>query len=587
MTARLSLLRHARRLPLLAALSLCAVGAQGADKTGDAPFTDIASQSGIDFLHFNGMSGELYFQEHMGPGAALFDYDNDGDLDLYIVQGNMLGPEKKLSDALFKPAHPLPLTDRLYRNDSGAGADGQYRIAFTDVTDKAGIGGTTGYGMGVTAGDYDNDGWVDLYVTNYGRNYLLHNEGDGSFADVTAQSGTAEPRWSVSASWVDYDRDGLLDLYIGNYIELTFENLRPCFTPAVVREYCGPLSYDPTPDTLLRNMGDGRFKDVSATSGIDKQYGGALGVITADLNGDDWIDIYVANDGTPNQMWINQADGTFINDAMFSGTAVNMDGIAEASMGVDAADFDGDGDEDLFMTHLNRESNTLYVNDGEGLFEDMSLATGLAQSSMTYTGFGMGFIDYDNDGWLDITIANGEVRRIPEQLKAGDALPLRQKNQLFRNLANGRFEDVSGSAGPLFELVEVSRGIAFGDVDNDGDLDFLLTNNNGPVRLALNQSGQDKSWLGLRLLTRDGKRDALGARAMVTVDGKLRLWRRARNDGSYASSSDPRIIFGLAESSGTRTVEVRWPDGSSELFGPLAGNAYHTLRQGTGKPPAQ
>jgi hypothetical protein len=352
----------------------------------------------------------------------------------------------------------------------------------------------------------------------------------------------------------------------------------------VVREYCGPLSYDPSPDTLLRNLGDGRFKDVSAASGIDKQFGGALGVITADLNNDDRVDIYVANDGTPNQMWINQADGTFINDAMFAGTAVNMDGIAEASMGVDAADFDGDGDEDLFMTHLNRESNTLYVNDGEGLFEDMSLATGLAQSSMTFTGFGMGFIDYDNDGWLDITIANGEVRRIPEQLKAGVALPLRQKNQLFRNLANGRFEEISASAGPLFEQEEVSRGIAFGDVDNDGDLDFLVTNNNGPVRLALNQSGQDNGWLGIRLMTRDGKRDALGARAAVVVNGKTRLWRRARNDGSYASSSDPRILFGLADGRGARAVEVRWPDGGRERFGPLAIDAYHTLRQGAGRP---
>ncbi len=566
-------------------LSVLTAGVPAQDAVEITPFQDATAGSGVDFIHFNGMSGELYFQEHMGSGAALFDYDNDGDLDLYLVQGDILGPGKTFEDALFKPRHPLPLSDRLYRNDSSTDRAGKHRIVFTDVTKGSGVDRTSGYGMGVAAGDFDNDGWIDLYVTTYGDNYLLHNQGDGTFRDVTERAGTREPRWSVSASWFDYDRDGLLDLFVGNYIDLTFDNLRPCYTPAVVREYCGPLSYEPSPDTLFRNLGDGRFEDVSKQSGISSAFGGALGVITADFNGDGWIDVYVANDGTSNQMWINQQNGKFVDDAMFGGTAVNMDGIAEASMGVDAADFDGDGDEDLFMTHLNRESNTLYVNDGEGLFEDMSLATGLAQTSMTFTGFGMGFLDYDNDGWLDIVIANGEVRRIPEQVEAGDPLPLRQKNQLFRNLANGRFQEVSETAGSAFQLKEVSRGIAFGDIDNDGDQDFLITNNNGPARLFINQLGQDQNWLGLRLLGRDGKRDALGARAALLADGEPSLWRRVRADGSYASSNDPRVLFGLGKKTGSQSILVQWPDGSREHFADLAPRSYHTLRQGAGIAP--
>ncbi len=354
----------------------------------------VEAGGGPAFTHFNGMSGELYFPEMMGSGAALFDYDGDGDLDAYLVQGVMLGPGKSLADAVFPPPAGEALVDRLFRNDTGAeGADAAPR--FVDVTASSGLA-ADGYGMGVAAGDYDGDGQVDLYVTNFGANQLWRNTGDGRFEDVTASAGVGDERWSVSAAWVDYDRDGDLDLYVGNYVRYTFDNAKPCRSSTSARDYCSPLVYKPDVDTLYRNEGDGRFTDVSAAAGVRKKFGGALGVVVGDFDADGWPDIYVANDGVANQLWMNQGDGTFRDEAMLAGVGVNMDGSPEASMGVDAADFDGDGDEDLFMTHLARETNTLYINDGEGWFEDRTLAMGLANPSFQYTGFGTAWFDYDN-----------------------------------------------------------------------------------------------------------------------------------------------------------------------------------------------
>jgi hypothetical protein len=537
-------------------------------------FVDATTRSGLEFQHFNGMSGELYFPEMMGGGVGLFDYDGDGDLDVYLVQGHMLGG-KPVAEATFPPAHPIPLTDRLYRNDLEDG-----RVTFTDVTESAGIR-AEGYGMGVAAGDYDNDGHVDLYVTNFGANELWRNRGDGTFEDVTVKAGVGDPNWSVSASWLDYDRDGWLDLYVGNYVNYSFDNPKPCRSSTSARDYCSPLVYQPQVDSLFRNRGDGTFEDVSESTGIRRAYGGALGVVAADFNGDRWPDIYVANDGVANQLWINDGKGRFDNDAVMAGVAFNMDGSPEASMGVDAGDFDGDGDEDLFMTHLARETNTLYINDGRGWFEDRTVAMGLANPSFAYTGFGTAWIDYDRDGWLDLLVVNGAVTRVEAQLMAGDPYPLKQPDQLFRNLGAGRYAEATAQAGPAFKASLVSRGAAFGDLDQDGDPDVVIGNNAGPARVLINVLEGDAGWIGLRLVTPEGRRDAYGARVVLEADRPL--WRRVRADGSYASSNDSRVLFGLGPKAPAElAVRVIWPNGVEERFAGLAAGRYHLLRQGGG-----
>ena len=552
-----------------------------ADKSPVDLFTDESDKSGLVFHHFNGMSGNLFFPEVVGTGAALFDYDNDGDLDVYIVQGTMLGPDKTLEDAIYPPKHTPPFSDRLYRNDSVINGDSVV-LRFTDITAQSGELGN-GYGMGVASGDINNDGWPDLYVSNFGSNQMLLNLGNGKFRDITEESGTGDDRWNTSSSFFDYDNDGLLDLFTGSYVDFTWDNRKPCFTAAAVPEYCGPLTYSGTSDRLYRNTGNNRFEDVTERAGINESDGGALGVISADFNADGWMDIYVANDGVPNHLWLNQGDGTFIDEAMLAGAALNMDGSAEASMGVDAADFDGDGDEDLFMTHLARETNTLYINDGSGWFEDQTVSMGLSKTSFSFTGFGTAWIDFDNDGWLDILSANGAVTQMEEQVRAHDPYPMHQTNQVFRNLGDGRYEDFTTRAGSVFELSEVSRGTTFGDVDNDGDIDALIINNNGQARLLINNIRNDNKWIGLRLLDKNGKRDQLGAFVEVKIDDKRSLWRRVRTDGSYVSARDPRLLVGLGMAPDSVSLIVAWPNGSRDSWTGLATGTYHILKQGDGK----
>ena len=585
----LSLLRSSVTLALPVCLIACG-GGTSAPAATTAPeteaaldqtrvtFEDATEGAGLDFTHVNGMSGEMYFNEMVGAGVALFDYDNDGDLDVYLVQGHMLGPDVEQGDASFEPGLQGPLRDRLYRNDTETAPRGSMQL--TDVTETSGID-ARGYGMGVAAGDYDNDGWVDLYVLNYGPNQLWRNNGDGTFTDVTAKAGADDARWSVSGSFLDYDRDGWLDLYIGNYVNYSVANNVECFNN--IRTYCGPDGFVPVPDRLFRNRGDGTFEDTTAASQIGREYGPALGVSTADLDGNGWIDIYVANDLSENRSWMNQGDGTFVNTAQFNGSAYNDVGDAEASMGIDAGDFDGDGDDDLFVSHLITQTNTLYVNDGNGLFEDRSTRTGLGPPSLAFTGFGTAWFDYDNDGWLDIFVANGAVDLIPRLVQAGDPYPLHQTNQLFRNLGNGRFTEVSSSGGPVFELSEVSRGSAFGDIDNDGDVDIVLTNNNGPARLLLNAVGNQQHWVGLRLVDPATNRDMLGTRVAVIPVGETPRWRRVRSDGSYASANDPRVLFGLGTNSEIEGVQAIWPDGTLETWTSVQTDQWITLSRGTGQ----
>ncbi len=545
----------------------------------EAPFEDVASETGLDFFYFNGMSGAYYFCELVGAGGALLDFDNDGDLDVFFAQGQMLGEGKSMSHALFPPPAGAPTGHRLFRNDLATNSEGILEMRFVDVTRQSGIKGT-GYGMGAAVADFDNDGWQDLYITTLGPNYLYRNNGEGGFLDVTEAAGVTENRWSVSASFLDFDRDGFLDLYVGNYTDFTVESNVSCF--ATRRDYCNPLVYGAVPDRLFRNLGNGSFADVSSESGIDKVYGRSLGVIGSDLNGDGWQDIYVANDGTANQLWINQGNGTFRDEALIAGAGLNETGLPEAGMGVDAGDFDGDGDEDLFVTHFLGETNTLYRNDGSGMFEDRTNFAGLGPPSQPFTGFGTAWFDYDNDGWLDLLVANGAVSKIDSLEEAGDPFPFHQKNQLFRNEGNGVFADVSSSAGTVFQVSLVTRGALFGDLDNDGDTDVVLSNNGAPAALLRNRVGNRSSWIGLRLVEPGLKRDSIGARAAVAVgDGRV-LWRRVHTDGSYASAGDPRILAGLG--SGTQSADVRviWPDGSVERWPDLPARSYHILKKGEG-----
>jgi enediyne biosynthesis protein E4 len=539
-------------------------------------FSDQAETSGLRFTHVNGMSGDLTMPEILGPGVALFDYDNDGDLDVFVLQGQALGG-KGYGQALEKP-----LTGRLFRNDLDVHPDGTRTLHFTDVTAQSGII-ATGYGMGVATGDFDNDGFVDLYLTNFGANQLLHNNGDGTFTDVTAKSGTSTTGWSVSAAFLDYDRDGWLDLYVGSYLRYTIEGATKCFSPSGARDYCTPNSYKPLPGRLFHNNRNGTFTDTTAASRIASEFGPALGVATADFNGDGWIDLYVANDSQPNQVWINQHDGTFRNTALLAGAALTQEGKAEASMGVDAGDFDNDGDEDLFVTEQTGEGHNLFVNDGSGSFDDRSARSGLAAASLGYTGFGTAWFDYDNDGWLDLLTANGAVQTIQALAQARDPFPLHQRKQLFHNLGNGRFEDVTAAAGAVFQLSEVGRGAAFGDIDNDGDTDVVIANNNGPLRVLINNVGNRKHWLGLRLVAGARPRDMLGARVAIVRRNGPTLWRRARADGSYASANDPRVLVGLGDSTEMPTVRVTWPDGRTDEWTNTAIDRYATLTETGGK----
>jgi hypothetical protein len=578
------MLRCSTFLVVAALCAACGAGSTSSSTSApakpDVPwFEERAAASGIDFVHFNGMSGEYYYPEIMAPGVGLIDYDNDGDLDVYLVQSQMLG-KKTIKDALSPPKGPLK--DRLYRNDLTVAGDGSRKLHFTDVTDQAAIDIET-YGMGLAAADVDNDGFVDIYRTGLTESVLLHNNGNGTFTDVTAKSGVGNKGgWGVSASFVDIDRDGWLDLFVGNYLLYTIEGDIDCLSVTGQHDYCPPNSYRPQPSKLYRNRGDGTFVDVTRTALEGGAYGPALGVSTADFNNDGWIDIYVGNDGMPNQLWMNEKNGRFKDMAFLNGAAVNGQGNSEASMGIDAGDFDNDGDEDIFITNWLAQMNILYLNTGNGVFEDRKGPSGLGPPSLAKTGFGTAWFDFDNDSWLDLITLNGSVSMIEAQARAKDPFPLKMLNQLYRNLGDGRFEDVSANAGELFKLLDVSRGAAFGDIDNDGDEDVLVGTANGPTRLLINNIGNKKHWLGLRLVGVGG-RDMIGARVSIPQSGGPTLWRRARSDGSYASANDPRVLVGLGDASAPVTVRVQWPDGKTEEWANQAIDRWVTLKQGSGK----
>jgi enediyne biosynthesis protein E4 len=536
-------------------------------------FNEVAEKAGLTFRHYNGMTGKFFLPEIMGAGAALFDYDNDGDLDIYLVQGTVLEAADKPGSTMFPLRETGSPRGRLFRNDLNPSR----KLQFTDVTEKSGIV-ATGYGMGVAAGDINNDGWTDLYLTNLGSNQMYVNKGDGTFVDATKNTNTDDPRWSTSAAFVDYDRDGWLDLMVVNYADFSPANSPNCYATTSARDYCTPRAFRAPGNRLFHNLGDGTFEDVTARAGVAKEFGHGLGIVTADFDDDGWMDIFVANDGDPNQLWINQKNGTFKNEALLAGAAVNRDGKAEASMGVDAGDFDGNGTDDIFITHLMEETNTLFTNLDKAVFEDRTREAGLGMPGRRFTGFGTLFFDYDNDGWLDLLVVNGAVQLLPELMRKGNPYPLGQPKQLFHNRGDGSFIEVIDPAGPSFQLLEVSRGAAFGDIDNDGDTDVLVTNNNGPVRLLLNEARNHNHWLGLRLVDKAG-RDALGASVEVVETKNRILRRRVRTDGSYLSANDARVLAGLGSATRVEAVRVRWPDGATvELKAPPV-DRYTTIKQ--------
>lgn len=530
-----------------------------------ALFTDITEQAGLNFVHNPAVDGSYFMPESTGPGGAFLDYDNDGDLDIYLVNGAWQGKSKQTNP---------PLTNRLFRQE----ADG----SFLDVTEASGTG-DTGYGMGTAIGDIDNDGDVDIYVSNFEQDVLYRNNGDGTFTDISEAAGINNSLWGCSAVFFDYDLDGFLDIYITNYV--AYNPSRVCTDRAGRPEYCGPASFPGVPDVLFHNNGDGTFTDVSERSGIAGALSKGLGVVAADLNGDTYPDLYVANDGEPNFLWLNQQDGTFQNQAPALGAAVNGIGVAEASMGIALGDIDDDKDLDLFMTHLRNESNTLYRNSTTYGFQDDTFPTGLVAASMSYTGFGTGFFDYDHDGDLDLAVVNGRVARgtlLTDKEPAGYWDYYAEPNLLFKNDGTGRYLDVSDLAGPFSSDIATSRGLAFGDIDNDGDLDLLVINSGESPRLLRNDLDDKGHWLMIRAIDPELQRDALGAHITVTA-GNKQLLRVVAPAYSYLSTNDPRVHFGLNDATKVDLITVRWPGGQIEKFPGMAADQIITLKKGSSK----
>lgn len=537
------------------------------EKDSQSWFHDISAQTGIDFRHEPGDQGRFHLAEIMGGGIALFDYDNDGDLDVYFVNGNQRLPKMETN-----PDHPI--TNRLYRRE----ADGRY----VDVTTESGLGDGW-YGMGVALGDIDNDGDTDVYVTNFGRDSLYLNLGNGRFLDVTESAGVGVQGWSCSATFLDYDRDGFLDLYVTRYIELNPSV--NCFDAAGRRDYCGPKAMPPVADVLLHNNGDGTFTDVSKEAGITTVSAAGLGVVAEDFNEDGWIDIYVANDAYANQLWINQANGTFVDDALMMGAAYNINGKAEAGMGVVAADFDNDQDSDLFMTHLNQETNTFYRNEGADMgFSDVTGAVGLGMTSVPYTGFGTAAIDVELDGDLDLFVVNGRVVRGHILPGAQQPMPwslFAEPNLFYLNSGRGIFALALEKAAAFCDPIEITRGLVAGDLDDDGDVDLIVSTINGPPHVYRNDAPRRGAWLTIRAIDPRYKRDALGAR--ITVLSNTKKYTRTISHGfSYLSAGPPLAYFGLDASLAPYRVRVRWPDGNIEMFNSVELNRKLILRRGSG-----
>ena len=536
-----------------------------AQEAPSVTFVDVTAAAGIGFKHDNARSPEKYLIETMGAGAAWLDYDNDGYLDLYLVNS--------AATKAYQP--PQPLRSALYRNNR----DG----TFTDVTDKAGIAASGLFGMGVAVGDYDNDGYPDLYVIGYGRSLLYHNNRDGTFIDVTAKAGVANTgKWGSSGAWFDYDHDGRLDLIVANYLDFTPERNLIC-AEAGHRSYCHPNKYRGQAPTLFHNNGNGTFTDVSRSSKIGLKAGNGLGVVCFDFNGDGWTDVFIANDSMENFLFANRGDGTFQEIGIAAGVALSDDGKAEAGMGVDAADYDRDGRLDLFVTHLDRELNRLYRNLGDGSFEDATMSSKIGAGNFRLSGFGTRFIDYDNDGWRDLFIANGHVLDNIELFHADTAYA--EKKTVYRN-QRGSFLDVTAQLGPALSIPRVSRAAAFADYDNDGDIDVLVTNNGQEPQLLRNDGGNRNHWLELQLTGVRSNRDGAGARVRLTAGG-VTVVDECKGGMSYQSAHDRRLHFGLGDVARADVIQVRWPSGVVDRLTNVAADRVIVLQEGVGEVPSK
>ena len=528
---------------------------------GAVRFVDITSQSGITFKHISSPE-KKYIVESMSGGVALFDYDNDGYTDIYFVNSLTM-------DLLKSPTKP---PSELYHNNGNG--------TFTNVTAKSGLG-DVGWGMGVCAGDYNNDGWDDLYVTSLGPDHLFKNNGNGTFTDVTKTAGVSDPRWSTGAAFVDYDNDGYLDLFVSNYVDFDVNNLpsneRPCLYRGIEVQ-CGPRGLRGAGDTLYHNNGNGTFSDVSVKAGVSDPNGYyGLGVVCSDFDGDGWVDIFVANDATPNFLYHNNGNGTFKDIGFISGTAVNENGSEQACMGVTVGDYDHDGKFDIFATNFSQEYNVLYRGTGNNIFTDVSHTAGFV--NQPYVSWGTKFFDYDNDGWLDLFVANGHV--YPQVDKANLDAGYRQRKSLHRNNRNGTFSEVAAQSGaPLMEN-RVSRGVAFGDIDNDGDVDMVINDLDGTPSLLRNDGGNANNSVLIKTIGDKSNRDGIGARVKI-VSGDLTQIDEVRSGASYISHNDFRLHFGLEKRTKIDLIEIRWPSGAVDKLEGVGVNKLLVVKEGKG-----